>query len=253
MSFLIRPNTVHEHREFEKVEVAYRILPKARYSGDHCQVVRYNKHRYGLVVADSSKLGKPAQVQAQDICESLIDRIKGGRDPKSALQDVAKDHVDIDERFTTLVYADILMHSSKGVMSVYRAGHELPIHISSKKYKSRKMKRPQIRALPIGVSDLTNGTRLDNGQVNCTRAYEAKPIMIKPGDFIAFYSDGITEARDQSGEDLERSGLERALRNVIRGRRVRQPVTIIDETLASLGGYTAHDDVSLLVAKINDY
>ncbi|MBD3318482.1 SpoIIE family protein phosphatase [Candidatus Woesearchaeota archaeon] len=234
---------------FENIDVAYCVQPLDRYSGDHCAVVRFTPYRFGLFMADSSRKGLIAQQQVRSIGNDFLKQVREGRHPTDAMRDVARHHVDEDERFTTVLYLDVLLRRNKGVVSVYRAGHELPILISSKTHKSRRLKRPSRSPLPIGVEGI-NSDRLPNGEINCTRAYEPMPLKVKQGDVIALYSDGITEAVDGSGEECGRDGLERALSDVVRRRRVRSPEDIIKQSFERLQSYRVRDDSSLLVARI---
>jgi len=254
-----RQREQNKHDTFEFLEVAYRIVHPRKYSGDHCEAVRYNKHRYGLVVADSSKLYKPAQEMVRGMCKDLFRKIRDEkRTPKQSLQDLAKEYANPDEKFVTLLYVDVLMRGNRGMMSIYRAAHEhVPIYISAKTHKSRRIRRPSSGVLPIGLTDYTHETRLESGELNTMRAYEPKHITIKPGDIVALFTDGLTDAKNKNGDDLEYAGLEKVIKDLVIKNKMHKPDEIIetafkilDETHNKETGYHFRDDSSLMIAKI---
>ena len=79
--------------------------------------------------------------------------------------------------------------------------------------------------------------------------YTAAETHLAPGDLLVFYSDGITEAEDPSGQPLEEHGLELVLE-----RHADKPPSVIgSEVLAAVQSH-AHrarftDDLTILAVK----
>jgi sigma-B regulation protein RsbU (phosphoserine phosphatase) len=82
-----------------------------------------------------------------------------------------------------------------------------------------------------------------------TGSYDVGRVPFKAGDVVLLFSDGVTEATNQKGEEF---GDERLLTWLKRSRD-RPPSAIIDEVRTALsefcGTAAAHDDVTVMVVK----
>jgi sigma-B regulation protein RsbU (phosphoserine phosphatase) len=78
--------------------------------------------------------------------------------------------------------------------------------------------------------------------------YEDATIELRPGDQVLFYTDGITEAQTDAGEQFGMERLDQVL------GRCRGAAAIIDDVLNAVerftGGRPADDDRTLLVARV---
>jgi sigma-B regulation protein RsbU (phosphoserine phosphatase) len=78
--------------------------------------------------------------------------------------------------------------------------------------------------------------------------YEDATIELRPGDQILFYTDGITEAQNDAGDQFGQERLDGVL------GRCRGAAGIIDDVLEAVerftGGRPADDDRTLLVARV---
>ena len=82
--------------------------------------------------------------------------------------------------------------------------------------------------------------------------YTEREERLEPGDLIAIYSDGITEATDPSGEEFGQDRLADLLVSR-RGERSAAIVCAVNEALAGWAASdVAHDDVTLIVARRTD-
>jgi serine phosphatase RsbU (regulator of sigma subunit) len=74
-------------------------------------------------------------------------------------------------------------------------------------------------------------------------------VQLHPGDVVALYTDGITEAENLAGEQY---GIER-LCEVVRGNRQQSAEqikqTVIDNVRSHIGKQKVYDDITLLVLK----
>jgi serine phosphatase RsbU (regulator of sigma subunit) len=108
------------------------------------------------------------------------------------------------------------------------------IHISG---NNRDMVRPS--GLGLG---LTDGEIFDN-------ATEEKTIRLQKGDLCLFYTDGITEARNEAGDEF---GYERlmSIAAEIRNQSAREiQDRILSEIRAYCGTTAFGDDLTLVVLK----
>ncbi len=90
--------------------------------------------------------------------------------------------------------------------------------------------------LPLGISPV--------------ETYRERTYRLVPGDQLVLYTDGITEAYNEQGEMFGLSRLDKVLENCAIGAS-----DLLQSVLAALkeftGGQPAHDDRTLLVAKIS--
>ena len=74
-------------------------------------------------------------------------------------------------------------------------------------------------------------------------------LKLSPGDLVALYTDGVTEARNAAGELF---GVER-LCSLLRGVRALSPEAVLETVLAEVadfrGGLPPADDLTLLLVR----
>ena len=78
---------------------------------------------------------------------------------------------------------------------------------------------------------------------------EERKIKIDPGDFLVFYTDGITEARDQDGNFFEEERLLSAIMTNKEANAQGVLQKIIDDTNEFIGDAQQSDDFTILVVK----
>jgi phosphoserine phosphatase RsbU/P len=93
----------------------------------------------------------------------------------------------------------------------------------------------EIEGLPLG---LIPGT-----------GYSQTGVRLGSGDLLVLYTDGITETRDSSGNDLGQKGLLELARNVGAGSPVNVSRALISAVQAFRGCVPSHDDETLLVLR----
>ncbi|MDQ2864968.1 MAG: SpoIIE family protein phosphatase [Candidatus Eremiobacteraeota bacterium] len=78
--------------------------------------------------------------------------------------------------------------------------------------------------------------------------FDTKALYLEDGDTIVLATDGLTEARNRSGEQLRESGAMELI-----GRSSRQPQLLADEIVAqvrALGGNRTRDDIAVLAIRV---
>jgi phosphoserine phosphatase RsbU/P len=133
----------------------------------------------------------------------------------------------IQSRFATVVYGAL---ARDGQLTYCNAGHNPPV----------LMGRGGIRRLETGGLILGLFPRA---------IYEQETLVLEPGDLLAIFSDGVTEALNAAGEEF---GEERLLACLNANRQCRPP-ELLERLLSSVRGFTAaaaqHDDVTALVLR----
>ena len=132
--------------------------------------------------------------------------------------------------FVTLIYC--LLDYNTGVLTYARAGHVLPIVLDG---KGRKVTIPMDVGQPLGLFE---DVRFDRQQV-----------QIPPGGLALFYTDGLSEAGDESGREF---GSMRILK-VLQEQRNETGKLICkhlwDAVQEYCGGSVHKDDFATLVIK----
>jgi hypothetical protein len=132
----------------------------------------------------------------------------------------------IDNRYATLFFAELAHHS--GHVRYLNAGHDPPYVL-----RAQAIERLHASSYPLGIL----------GAVQ----YEEGSLDLRPGEMILAYSDGLTEAKNEAGEEFGSRRLEALL-----GQSKGLAADVIGPRLLAevdrfLGIARAHDDLSLVV------
>jgi phosphoserine phosphatase RsbU/P len=211
---------------------SHRWRPAHNVSGDFYDIIRESRQRMGLVIADITDKGMAASLFMVFVRSALRATITRTSSPTSSVtranQTICKDSN--QGLFATLVYARL--DTESGEVTYTNAGHNPPILYRSEQQDLVLLKRT---GLPLGV--------------DMNSIYSHLTVVLEPGDFILFYTDGITEAINPLGVEY---GLDR-LKQELYGLRTRPVDEILDGLEASLArhidGAEALDDVTFLLAK----
>lgn len=81
--------------------------------------------------------------------------------------------------------------------------------------------------------------------------YEERPVALRPGDVLLFYTDGVSEAESPTGEHFGQQRIER----VVAAQTGRRAAEIMAALIASVGEWCGErgqsDDLTLVVLKVN--
>ena len=229
-------------------EIQLALLPKGTYSvhgteisgftkpantvgGDFYDVLPQSDGRIVVTLGDVAGKGSPAALLMALLVAALRTLVEERLTPEAL---VARLNVQIcrhspASRFITLVYA--VYDPLTGLLTYVNAGQNPPL-----------LRRGDGR-----IERLT-GTGIALGLFE-ESAYCSAQTMMEPGDVLAFYSDGITEAEDPAGQPLEEAGLEQIL-----ARHASRPALDIGaEVLAAVQAHARRarfaDDLTILVLK----
>jgi phosphoserine phosphatase RsbU/P len=117
-------------------------------------------------------------------------------------------------------------------------------------YSSAGHNPPRLKRCQDGSLALLNGVRGLPLGVVATEKYAEKTHQLVPGDQLVLYTDGITEAQNAAGEQFGVGRLDKVLENckVSVSDLLR---SVLDELEEFSAGAAAHDDRTLLVAKVS--
>ena len=203
--------------------------------GDYYDLFALPNETWGILIADVSGHGTPAAV-VMAITHSIAHTYPGPPTSPSRMLEYLNHHLasrytgNLDA-FVTAFYG--IYDPNKRSLSYACAGHNAP--------RMRRCADEAIlaldgaRNLPLGVSD--------------EEQYGESTLELKPGDQIAFFTDGITETPNRAGELFGAVRLDAALADC--SGSASQMIERVRRALADFAGDEAtNDDRTLLVAKV---
>lgn len=203
--------------------------------GDYYDVLPLGDGRWGLLVADVSGHGTPAAV-LMAITRAITHLVPSGlTKPGEFLgflnEHLAESYTRGTGTFVTAFYGVFCPESR--VLEYSLAGHPPP-----------RFKRCSDQSLHIleGAARLPLGIQPDHDYVD-------HAVALRPGDQIAIYTDGITEARDGEGAFYGFERLDRALDDC-QADADGMVSAIVRSVRRFTGNLPAYDDATLLVARV---
>jgi phosphoserine phosphatase RsbU/P len=200
--------------------------------GDYYDFFPLPDGRWGILIADVSGHGTPAAVMM-----AITHSLPGPADPPASLlghvnRQLAQHYTASNEVFVTAFYG--VYDPAQRSLTYSSAGHNPP-----------RLKRcwdgsvdslEEIGGPPLGLfEDLE---------------YDQTTLALKPGDILAFYTDGITEAMDSNDAQFGVNRLDDQLRGC--GLDSTQIIRVtIDAVDQFTGGQPPVDDRTLLIAKVS--
>lgn len=218
------------------LDIAGTSIPAMEVGGDFYDYLQNENSKLTVVIGDVSGKGTSAALymsKVQGILRSLHGFDLSPRDlftraNKLLCQDLEK------RSFVTVLGAEFDNHDN--TMVVARAGH-LPLwHYNAKKGTIEKVIP---KGLGLGLNDA--GVFVDE--------MEEKKVSYGNGDIFLFATDGVTDARNASGEYGDERLHEILTANVGRSSKEIQEA-ILQSIAAFVGGQTQYDDQTVVVVKV---
>lgn len=189
------PNTEHRRDKLEMVSFANTAK---EVGGDYVDVIETEKGTY-IIIADVSGKGLSAalyMVRMQALVHLIIE--KSGPTPKELFLEL-NDYVKSDIKDKTFVTACAAFFPRDEHNFIFaRAGHNAPIFFSNERDTTFDLRSD---GFALGMTT----------SINLSRHLQEKKFHFKPGDSILFYTDGLTEARNELGEEYGEDRLDAIL------------------------------------------
>ncbi len=221
----------HAAPRFEGLELAGVCQPAIAVGGDYYDYLQHADGRPGLVLADISGKGVPAALLMASLQASVRSLFHTAADPgqlNARLNDALCRSSSLS-RYATAFLADFDPGTRR--LTYSNAGH-LPALI----IRGEQTLRCEEGGMPIGLFEGVT--------------YKTGTLTLVPGDLLALFTDGVTEAPAPGGEEF---GVGR-LADVLRAHLDR-PVdaalqAVLDALLDWSGPVAPHDDVTLVLARV---
>jgi sigma-B regulation protein RsbU (phosphoserine phosphatase) len=218
------------------LDLAVHYQTSQRAGGDYYDFFPLPDGQWGILIADVSGHGTPAAV-LMAITHSIAHTYPGSPTPPAQMLQYLNRHLtsrytDDSGTFVTAFYGIYDPPSRK--LTYACAGHNPP--------RLKRCGSPTMASLD-GAKKLPLGISLEE-------TYEEDTRLLRPGDQVIFYTDGITEAEDPSGEMF---GVQRL--DAVLGGCPDDASALLEAVLRDLeqftGGRPPADDRTLLVAKVS--
>jgi serine phosphatase RsbU (regulator of sigma subunit) len=213
------------------LEIAGMMHPARGVGGDYYDYFPIDAHTTQVIIADVAGKGVPAALLMSATAAAL--RLEANHD-RNMLEQVERLNTGIlsvsdSDRFVTLLVADI--DAQKRMLRYVNCGHNPALLFRA---NAGTLTRLNSSCPPIGLSP----------EEICELASED----LMPGDVLVFYTDGVTEAENQLGEEF---GMKRLSATVLYGSSLSAEdlMTNIYNAAADFCGDHFNDDVTILVVK----
>src|SRR5262249_27087256 len=225
------------------VQVAALTIPSQRVDGDFYDFFKHDDQTLDVIVADVMGKGVPAALLAaatkSNFLEALCHLIaisRGDRMPEPkeivtlAHADMVRQLIDL-ESFVTLSYARIDLKRRR--LDLVDCGHTGMIVVRARTGACEAVRGDN---LPLGGRD---------GEI-----FDQVRVFFEPGDLFLFYSDGLTEIRNDAGEFY---GPKRLIR-CVRINRALEAAALVEairkDALSFRGVNPLVDDLTCVVVKV---
>ena len=225
----------HYELKVDDVDLAGLSMPAKQVGGDYFDYMSGDGNNIGFVIADAAGKGLPSSIfmtNSKSIFKVLTteerspakvirrtnDLVIGNVDPSSAM-------------FATMFYG--IYDRDRRVFRYSNAGHNPPLFVDKAKGSVNLL---NTHGCPIGVME--------------DQPYGEDEIVMKPGDAVVLYTDGVVEAVDEAREmfgmkrltDICKETMDLSAQEVV--NRIR------DSVFEFAGRAAQHDDLTLLVFRI---
>jgi len=226
------------------LELATLCVPAKEVGGDYFDFFRLDDHRLALLVADVAGKGTSAALYMAELKGLLSSLSRTAHTPKSLLSQVNRILAEtLDTRsFITMSYA--IIDTTARTCTWARAGHTPLVQLTG---RGDARGRVQMHT-PAG---LVLGFKLESVAARFEQILEEHTIPLGDDDVFIFYTDGITEAMNGSADLFGEERLVEVLSQSSSQCAAVISQRIQDEVAAFVDGADPHDDMTMIVVRVN--
>ncbi len=220
-------------------------VPAREVGGDYYDFVELGARRLAILVADVSGKGTSAAFYMAELKGLILSLSRIYQSPKQLLIEVNRImSANLDPRsFITMTYA--VLDLDAGTFTYARAGHTPLIYVPAGHPGQRE-------AQVLTPNGLVLGLQLEGIETKFVDLLEECSLPVAGGDLLVLFTDGITEAMNESGDLFGESRLSRLIEEHghLPSEELRE--RIIRDVEAFVGAADQHDDMTMVVLKIED-
>jgi len=218
--------------KLERWEFSGRWRPARELSGDYYDFIYEENDHLGLVIGDVADKGLPSALFMVFTRSAVRTAVVQTTSPAEAIYQANRlvEGESTNGLFVTLMYARLIWQS--GLLTYVNAGHNPALHYHKQTDRLTELK---LTGLPLGIIDKT--------------PYEQRQVQIEPGDFIVFYTDGVTEAMSETNEEFGMERLVGVIRSSVDLPAEEIAVAIESAVRDFTGTAPAFDDFTLMILR----
>jgi phosphoserine phosphatase RsbU/P len=217
-------------------------VPAREVGGDYYDFFHLPDGRLGVLIADVSGKGTSAALYMAELKGVMLSLSQIYLSPRQLLLEVNRIISDnLDSRsFITMTYA--VLDLQAGTMRHARAGHTPLMYL--------KHGAAERRVQVLAPDGLVVGLQIPGAAEKFAELLQEDFVELGEGDVIALYTDGITEAMDDSAEMFGEARLGRLIEEHghLESGELRE--RILREIESFVGGADQHDDMTMVLLKI---
>jgi sigma-B regulation protein RsbU (phosphoserine phosphatase) len=217
-------------------------LPARIVSGDYYDFLPLGANELGLAIADICGKGISAALLMSSLQATLRSNVlnlwrqDGVNENKSLSKIVEMLNGQIynftsDNKFATFFYA--VYDDVTQTLTYCNAGHNPPLYFTGK-----EVIRLRTGGTVVGIFPDSK--------------YEQETIILKPGDLLVAYTDGITESMNENGEEFGEDRLIQLIQKYSNLDSDKMKGVIVEEVLAWSLAEERQDDMTVIVAKMSE-
>lgn len=184
---------------FPGFEIVFRTRPAEIVGGDVYDFIRLSEDILGVCIGDATGHGLPAALQARDVIIGLRMGVEENLKIVKTMEKLARviNQTSLTSRYISLFYAEI---ERRGFLVYCNAGHVPPVIIRASGSEPQYLHEGgPVIGLPI--------------RSHYVRSF----AYMEPGDILLMYTDGLTETRNERGEEF---GLSRLIQIIHQNRQM---------------------------------
>jgi phosphoserine phosphatase RsbU/P len=219
----------HQLPESNGLEFSAVCIPARGISGDYYDVMQFPDGRLVFAIADISGKGISAAILMANVQALLRTLSETGIPPAEVCRRLNHHlHQVTDEsKFATFFYAE--WNAAERSLSYVNAGHYAPVVLGS--LCGRELSEG---GFPLGMFPSSE--------------FQTGEVTLQPGDLLALYSDGLTEAVSKDGEDFGDSRLQAAIEKHADKTLAEVQAGVLD-AVRKWAGNELDDDMTLLMVR----
>jgi phosphoserine phosphatase RsbU/P len=219
-------------------------VPAREVGGDYYDFFHVGDRQLGVLIADVSGKGTSAALYMAELKGLMLSLSQIYTSPRQILMEVNRIiSENLDTRsFITMTYG--VLDLSKGVMTFARAGHTPMVYL-------RGDGGPGAVKV-LAPSGIVVGLRIPGATEKFAELLEEDRIDLHKGDVLVLYTDGITEAMDSGSDLFGETRLGRLIGEHGHLDTADLRERILREIEAFVGGADQHDDMTMILIKIEE-
>jgi sigma-B regulation protein RsbU (phosphoserine phosphatase) len=215
----------------EHLEIAAKFVPARTIGGDLYDFLSYSQSRLGIVIGDVSGKGAPAAIYAALV--SGILRSHAPMEPAPAEMLAALNYSlaerRIDGQFVSIIYC--VWDDQNRTLQVSNSGLPRPVFC-----RDQKTQLIEATGLPLGLFEEAE--------------YDEFTFQAEPGDVFVFFSDGILDATNRSGELFGRTRAEKIIAECSSQSAESMVKSIFKAAREHASGVATFDDQTVVAIKV---